>query len=92
MKEKLKNLMSRANAWIERAGLDKITHFAVAAWLVAECKAYGVGIGCVGFIIVVILAFFKEWIADKQFDERDFWYSALGGFVPLFLAVIQDML
>lgn len=87
---KLNEMQSRVNAWIEKVGLESITHFFVAAWLVAECKVYGFGAGCIGFVAVCVLAFVKEKFLDKYFTSTDFWWSALGGFVSLALMAVKD--
>lgn len=82
--------MAKINTWIEKVGIDKITHFAFAAWLVAECKAYGIGAGCIGFLVVTILSFIKEKWMDKKFTAMDFWWSICGGFTSLALMVVKD--
>lgn len=89
---KLNELMSKVNAWIGKVGIDKITHFAVAAWLVAECKAYGTGAGCIGFLVVVMLSFVKEKWMDDRLTAMDFWWSVCGGFASLVLMVVRDII
>lgn len=87
---KLKEWQSRLNFKIDQVGLERIAHFLVAAWVVAECKAYGIGVGCIGFLVIVVLSFVKEKFLDKYFSASDFLYSALGGFVSLAFMVLKD--
>lgn len=89
---KLKEWQSRLNVKIDQVGLERIAHFLVAAWVVAECKAYGIGVGCIGSLVIVTLAFVKEKFLDKYFSASDFWYSALGGFTSLALMALKDMI
>lgn len=77
---------------IKKFGVDKLLHFLVAAWVVAELKIYGVAFGCLGFIAILILAFAKEKWFDKEFSAEDFWYSACGGFASLALLVLKESL
>ena len=46
---------------VEKFGADKLLHFFVAAWLVAECKNYGIITGFFGWIAVIILSALKEF-------------------------------
>lgn len=88
---KLKEWQSRLNVKIDQVGLERIAHFLVAAWVVAEFKDYGIGAGCIGFLFIVVLAFVKEKFLDKYFSASDFWYSVIGGFVSLVLMALKDM-
>ena len=81
--------MAKINDWIEKVGIDKIAHFAVGAWIVAEFKQYGVGFGFIGFLVVVALSIAKEKI-DKKITPMDLWWSVCGGFASLALMVVKD--
>jgi hypothetical protein len=79
--------MNKLNSWIEKIGADKLLHFFVAAWMVSECKAYGIGVGCIAWIVVVVLSWIKEDFLDDQVDARDIFAGALGGFISLLIGV-----
>lgn len=84
--------MRKVNAWIEKVGIDKITHFAVAAWIVAECKAYGIGAACIGWVLVLVLSFIKEKWMDVELNAKDLWWGVCGGFASLILMVVKDVI
>lgn len=83
-------MRDKINSLIEKIGIDKIAHFAVGAWVVAEFKAYGIGFGFIGFLVVLALSFAKEKWIDKKLTAMDFWWSACGGFASLALMVLKD--
>lgn len=72
---------------VEKVGVDKLLHFFVAAWLVSECKAFGIGVGCIAWIVVVVLSWIKEDFLDDYADARDIFAGAFGGFVSLLIGV-----
>jgi hypothetical protein len=74
---------------VENVGVDKLLHFFVAAWLVSECKAFGIGVGCIAWIVVVVLSWIKEDFFDEQVDARDIFTGALGGFISIALMTLQ---
>jgi hypothetical protein len=74
---------------VNKFGYDKLLHFFVAAWLVSECKAFGIGVSCIAWIVVVVLSWIKEDFFDEQVDARDIFAGALGGFVSLALMALQ---
>ena len=74
---------------IEKVGMDKMLHFLVAAWIVAECKSFGIGVGCIAWIVVVVLSWIKEDFLDDHVDARDIFAGALGGFVSLLIGVLK---
>lgn len=82
-------MIERFNLWIEKVGVDKLLHFLVAAWVVAEFKAYGYLFGFIGFILVCILAVVKELWLDEKADINDAFWSVFGGFFSLFLMLIN---
>ena len=74
---------------IEKVGMDKMLHFLVASWIVAECKSFGIGVGCIAWIVVVVLSWIKEDFLDDHVDARDIFAGALGGFVSLLIGVLK---
>lgn len=83
--------MKLTDKLVEKFGVDKLLHFFVAAWFVSECKAYGIGVGCIAWILIVVLAFVKEKWLDDFLDARDLLWSAFGGFASIILMVIKDI-
>jgi hypothetical protein len=81
--------MKLTDKLVERFGVDKLLHFFVAAWLVSECKAFGIGVGCIAWIVVVVLSWIKEDFFDDHVDARDIFAGALGGFVSIALMTLQ---
>lgn len=84
--------MKLTDRLVEKVGVDKLLHFFVAAWIVSECKAYGIGVGCIAWITVVILSSIKEKAFDKYVDAKDIFAGALGGFTSLALQIIKGIL
>ena len=84
--------MKLTDRLVEKVGVDKLLHFFVAAWIVCECKAYGIGVGCIAWITVVILSAIKEKAFDKYVDAKDIFAGALGGFTSLALQIIKGIL
>ena len=85
-------LIEKFNAWMEKVGVDKLLHFFVAAWVVAECKAYGVAPMLLGFVVIVLLAIIKEYILDKTGDYKDVLCSMLGGVFSILLFIVGCIL
>lgn len=84
--------MKLTDKLVEMVGVDKLLHFFVAAWIVSECKAYGIGVGCIAWITVVILSVIKEKVFDNHVDAKDIFAGALGGFTSLVLQTIKGVL
>ena len=84
-------MMKRFNAWIEKVGVDKLLHFFVAAWVVAECKSYGVAPMLLGFVVIVLLSVVKECVLDKTGDYKDLLCSILGGVFPIILFIVGNI-
>lgn len=96
MENKLKQLMTKINEFLfenQNFGIDKVLHFFVGAWFVAEFKIYGVIPMMVSwFIIIIILSFIKEKYMDKNFDARDLFFGVAGGFLSILLYIPYDLL
>jgi len=83
--------MSKFNAWMEKVGVDRLLHFFVAAWLVSECKAFGVVPMLLSFVVVVLFAVIKEYVLDNTGDYKDVICSMLGGVFSILLFIISDI-
>lgn len=84
-------MMKRFNAWIEKVGVDKLLHFFLAAWIVAECKSYGVAPMLLSFVVIVLLAVVKEYVLDNTGDYKDVLCSILGGVFSILLFIVGDI-
>ena len=84
-------MIDKFNQWIEKFGADKLLHFFVAAWIVAECKVYGVAPMLLGFVVTVLLAVVKEYKLDKACDYKDILCSVLGGVLSILMFIVLDM-
>lgn len=81
-------MIEKFNAWMEKVGVDKLLHFFVAAWFVAECKSYSVAPMLLGFVAVILLAVVKEYVLDKTGDYKDVLCSMLGGVFSILLFIV----
>lgn len=79
--------MQLTNRIIEKFGYDKLLHFFVAAWVVSICSMYGISVGGIAWIAIVMLSIIKEKVFDDYLDAKDIFASALGGFVSLILSI-----
>ena len=83
--------MKLMNKLVEKFGADRLLHFFVAAWIVAECKSYGVAPMLLGFVVIVFLAVVKEYVLDKTGDYKDILCSMLGGVFSILLFIVGDI-
>ena len=74
---------------VEKIGADKLLHFFVAAWLVSECKAFGIVAAFFSWIAVIILSAIKEHFFDDEPEPMDACAAAYGGFVSLLIGVLK---
>ena len=81
--------MKLTNKLVEKVGVDKLLHFFVAAWVVSECKAFGIIAGFFGWIAVIILSAIKEHFLDDEPEPMDACAAAYGGFVSLLIGVLK---
>ena len=81
--------MKLTDKLVEKVGADRLLHFFVAAWLVSECKAFGIIAGFFGWIAVIILSAVKEHFLDDEPEPMDACAAAYGGFVSLLIGVLK---
>lgn len=77
--------MELTNKLIERVGVDKLLHFLVTAWIVAEAKCIGWVPMLIAFVILVSLGIYKEKKLDICTDYVDLKWSIYGGLFSVFL-------
>lgn len=76
-------LIEKFNAWMGEVGVDKLLHFFVAAWVVAEFKYFGTFLGFFGLFLVVVCSIVKECYIDDEADKKDGLWSFFGGALSL---------
>ena len=81
--------MKLTDKLVEKVGADRLLHFFVAAWLVSECKAFGIIAGFFGWIAVIILSAVKEHFLDDEPEPMDACAAAYGGVVSLLIGVLK---
>lgn len=81
--------MKLTDKLVEKVGADKLLHFFVAAWIVSECKAFGIIAGFFGWIAVIILSAIKEHFLDDEPEPMDACAAAYGGIVSLLIGVLK---
>ena len=84
--------MELTDKLVNKFGYDKLLHFFVAAWLVSECKAFGIIVGFIGWIAVIVLSVAKEHFLDDEPESMDACAAAYGGFVSMFIGLLQMLL
>ena len=84
--------MNKLNSWIEKIGADKLLHFFVAAWVVAECKPYGTTAMLLSFVAIILLSIVKEYLLDEKGEYKDIISSVLGGVFSLLLFVFENII
>jgi uncharacterized membrane protein (UPF0136 family) len=84
--------MKLTDKLVEKVGADRLLHFFVAAWLVSECKAFGIVAAFFGWIVVIILSAIKEHFLDDEPEPMDACAAAYGGIVSLLIGVLEGIL
>ena len=84
--------MKLTDKLVEKVGADKLLHFFIAAWLVSECKAFGIVAAFFGWIVVIILSAIKEHFLDDEPEPMDACAAAYGGIVSLLIGVLEGIL
>ena len=81
--------MKLTDKLVEKIGADRLLHFFVAAWLVSECKSFGIIAGFFGWIVVIILSAVKEHFLYDEPEPMDDCAAAYGGIVSLLIGVLK---
>lgn len=71
--------MKLTDKLVEKVGADKLLHFLLTAWLVAEAKVYGELIMLLVFIVIILVGIYKEKKLDVKADYADVKWSIYGG-------------
>ena len=73
--------------FLNKIGIDKALHFLVGGWMVSFGFTFGIIGGIIMFLALIVLAFLKEKVVDKEPDWKDFWFSIAGGVVSIALFI-----
>jgi len=76
---------------VSRYGQDKVLHFLVGAWIVAQFDDYGIIIGLLSLVPVGVLAYAKERL-DAKADNGDIIASVVGGVCELVLFAVRSLI
>lgn len=83
--------MEFTNKLVEKYGTDKLLHFLVGAWLMAEAKvSHNMFIIGMMFLFIVVISFIKEKYLDESFDGQDLMFGTIGAGLSLLLYVPYD--
>ena len=83
--------MKVLNTLISRIGADKLLHFFLFAWIVAEAKAFGVTAMWVAYWLMAVLSIAKEMWLDDEGDLDDVLYGAAGGGASILMYYINNV-
>ena len=83
--------MKVLNTLISRIGADKLLHFFLFAWIVAEAKAFGVTAMWVAYWLMAVLSIAKEMWLDDEGDLDDVLYGAAGGEASILMYYINNV-
>lgn len=73
------------NNLIVRIGVDKLLHFLLFAWVVAEAKQFGDVAMWAAYWLMAVLSIVKEIWLDNKGDMEDALYGAAGGGVSVIM-------
>lgn len=73
------------NNLIVRIGVDKLLHFLLFAWIVAEAKMFGDVAMWAAYWLMAVLSIVKEIWLDNKGDMEDVLYGAAGGGVSVIM-------
>lgn len=76
------------NNLIVRIGVDKLLHFLLFAWIVAEAKMFGDVAMWAAYWLMAVLSIAKEIWLDNKGDMKDVLYGAAGGGVSMILSLM----
>ncbi len=72
----------------EKVGQDKVLHFLLAAWIMAQFTSHGVWMIILGLLIIAGASVAKEKWLDDTPDWMDVVAAVLGAMAQVFLHVI----
>lgn len=78
-------MLKRWNNLITRIGVDKLLHFLLFAWVVAEAKMLGDVAMWAAYWLMAVLSIAKEIWLDNKGDMEDVLYGAAGGGVSVIM-------
>lgn len=81
-------MLKRWNNLITRIGVDKLLHFLLFAWVVAEAKMFGLTAMWVAYWLMAVLSIVKEIWLDNKGDMKDVLYGAMGGGISVILSLM----
>ena len=70
---------------VKKIGVERLLHFLVTAWVVAEAKCIGWIPMLIVFVILICLGIYKEKKLDVYTDYVDLKWSIYGGLFSVFL-------
>ena len=74
---------------VSRYGQDKVLHFLVGAWIVAQFDDYGLFWGFLALFAVSGLGYAKEKWLDKTGDWEDLKATVIGGVIELVVYTVR---
>lgn len=80
--------MKMLDTLISRIGVDKLLHFLLFAWVVAEAKMFGDVAMWAAYWLMAVLSIAKEIWLDNKGDMKDVLYGAAGGGVSVILSLM----
>lgn len=86
------DIMKLTTYLAEKVGADKLLHFLLTSWLVAEAKVYGLIAMLLMFILILILGLIKEVKLDVNADYSEWYWSVYGGLVSICLYIASSLL
>ena len=72
----------------EKVGQDKVLHFLLAAWIMAQFTPHGVWMTLLGLLVVAAASVAKEKWLDDTPDWMDVAAAVLGALAQVFMHVI----
>lgn len=84
-------MLKKWNNFIVRIGADKLLHFLLFAWVVAEAKMFGLTAMWVAYWLMAVLSIVKEIWLDNKGDMKDVLYGAMGGGISVLMYYLSTL-